>query len=396
MQQAVILAGGLGERLRPITDNIPKPLVSIGNKPFIEHVIADLRRKGINKFLLLTGYRGDLISKHFENEDTVACIRTPDNFSKSERLIHAEPYMENEFLLLYGDNLIPENLGNFNAEKSDIRFTLTVKTPGNISFSSNSRSVRYFSERSGDLNHVELGYIGVKKDPLFESLRKVDSLEKAFCFLASNNRATALVLQGPYFSISEPARLQITENAIQGKKVILIDRDGVINRRMPRGEYVTDIDKCVFLEENLKGMKELSERGFAFIIVSNQAGVARGFMSESQLKEVNEFILHKMMQSGIKILDIFTCMHGWEEDCPCRKPKPGMLLEAARKHNLFLNKTTYIGDDKRDVEAALAANCIPTFIGIETELENLQDSVICALNISLALEDIVNVYQERE
>ena len=393
MEQAVILAGGLGERLRPLTDNIPKPLVPIEDKPFIKYVIEDLRSKGISKFLLLTGYRSDLISQYFEADNTILCLATPQNFSKSERLLHANLHINEEFLLLYGDNLIPENLEIFKPNNSDIQFTITRKNPGNVELTQKSINVRYFPERSTELDYIELGYIGVKKTPLFETLRKVQSLEEAFCVVASNNRATARVIQGPYFSISDLSRFQISKNAIKGKKIILIDRDGVINTRMPIGEYVTEVDKFEFIEENIIGMQDLTKKGFTFVIVSNQAGIARGHMSESQLNKVNNFMIKRLSEFGITILDLFTCMHGWEEDCLCRKPRPGLLLEAARKYNLFLKKTVFIGDDKRDVEAALAANCNPIFIGIKEDLGSLQNNVKSNVNVSLAMDDIINVYE---
>lgn len=393
MEQAVILAGGLGERLRPLTDSIPKPLVPIEDKPFITYVIEDLRSKGISKFLLLTGYRSDLISQYFEADHSILCLETPQNFSKSERLLHANVHINEEFLLLYGDNLIPENLESFKPDNSDIQFTVTRKNPGNVELTPKSINVRYFPERSTELDYVELGYIGVKKTPLFKTLRKVQSLEEAFYVLANNNRATARVIQGPYFSVSDLSRFQISKNAIKGKKIILIDRDGVINTRMPIGEYVTEVNKFEFIEENIIGMQNLSKKGFTFVIVSNQAGIARGHMSESQLNKVNNFMINRLSEFGITILDLFICMHGWEEDCLCRKPRPGLLLEAARKYNLFLKKAVFIGDDKRDVEAALAANSNPIFIGIKEDLGSLQNNVKSNVNVSLAMDDIINVYE---
>ena len=140
-------------------------------------------------------------------------------------------------------------------------------------------------------------------------------------------------------------------------------------------------------------MKGLSEKGFTFIILSNQAGVARGHMSESQLNEVNDYILQRMADSGINILDLFMCTHNWDQNCHCRKPKPGMLLEAARKYNLYLKKTVFIGDDERDVEAALAANSIPIYIGEKKDLNDLQSSVKAFANITLAMEELITIYK---
>lgn len=393
MEQAVILAGGLGERLRPFTDNLPKPLVQIANLPFILYVINDLRSKGLTSFIILTGYRAELIREYFEHDNSVMCIETPLEFSKSERLRNAHHALENEFLLLYSDNFIPEQPGNFELNGYDLKFVLTKKSPGNFDILNQSENLIYSPERMEELNFVELGYISVNRDSLFQALSEGISLESAFLDLVRKKRATAYVIKGPYFSISDPKRYQIAANAIEGKRVILIDRDGIINKRMPVGEYVTNVGKCEFLEENLIGLKELSSKGFSFIVVSNQAGVARGYMTENQLTIVNDYISKELSQLGINILDIFTCIHGWDEDCLCRKPKPGMLYEAARKYNLYLKKTAYIGDDKRDVEAAIAADCQPIFIGDKEELGNLKNNVACASNVSTGLQKILRIYE---
>ena len=393
MEQAVILAGGLGKRLRPLTDITPKPLVPVADKPFISHVINDLKCRGFKNFILLTGYRSDLISEYFKEDQSVICVYSPKEFTKSERLKSAQHYLNNEFLLLYSDNFIPEDIGDFDLGRYDLKFTLTKKNPGNFEFSLGSDNLDYDPERKSHLNFVELGYTSVNKNALFKSLDNVESLEEAFSVAISNNRASARVIQGPYFSVSDPSRLQITQNAIEGQKIILIDRDGVINKRMPKGKYVTEIAKCEFLEDNLSGMKGLSEKGFTFVILSNQAGVARGHMNESQLNEVNDYILQKMADSGISILDLFICTHNWDENCHCRKPKPGMLLEAARKYNLYLKKTVFIGDDERDVEAALAANSIPIYIGAKKDLNDLQSSVKAFANVTLAMEELVTIYK---
>ena len=93
------------------------------------------------------------------------------------------------------------------------------------------------------------------------------------------------------------------------------------------------------------------------IVVSNQAGVGRGAMTETQLVEIHERMKQKTIEAGGAIEAIYYCPHDWDDGCECRKPRPGMLFQAQREHHLDLSRTMFIGDDIRDAEAAEAAGC---------------------------------------
>ena len=84
---------------------------------------------------------------------------------------------------------------------------------------------------------------------------------------------------------------------------------------------------------------------------SSQSGIARGAMTEKDLKEIHGNMEKELEKHNIKIEKIYYCPHGWDEGCECRKPKPGMLFQAAREYNLDLSKSTFIGDDERDLQA---------------------------------------------
>jgi D-glycero-D-manno-heptose 1,7-bisphosphate phosphatase len=93
------------------------------------------------------------------------------------------------------------------------------------------------------------------------------------------------------------------------------------------------------------------------IVISNQAGIARGAMTEADLADIHRRMNQEVTQSGGRIEAIYYCPHGWDDGCECRKPKPGMLFQAQREHQLDLSRTPFIGDDERDAEAANAAGC---------------------------------------
>ena len=111
--KAVILAGGIGERLRPLTNSIPKALACVNGKPIIQRQIETLTRLGIRQFIVLTGYRSEMIRKYLlsvnnQEDIEIIIIETPAEFSPSQRLLSAESVVGQEFLLVYCDNLIQD------------------------------------------------------------------------------------------------------------------------------------------------------------------------------------------------------------------------------------------------------------------------------------------------
>ena len=120
-------------------------------------------------------------------------------------------------------------------------------------------------------------------------------------------------------------------------------------------------------------MKKLAQDGYQFIVISNQAGIARGMIEPSELEQIHRKMQKRFQEDGVIIRDIFICPHHWEEDCFCRKPKPGMFHQASKKHLFRLDKTLFIGDDTRDCQAAERAGCASIFLGDSSALEKLSN-----------------------
>lgn len=106
-----------------------------------------------------------------------------------------------------------------------------------------------------------------------------------------------------------------------------------------------------------EALRSLHEAGYRVVVVSNQAGVGRGVMTESQLLEIHERMKTAAAQAGGQTEAIYYCPHDWDSSCECRKPQPGLLFRAQRELNLDLSRTPFIGDDERDAQAADAAGC---------------------------------------
>lgn len=138
-------------------------------------------------------------------------------------------------------------------------------------------------------------------------------------------------------------------------RAVFLDRDGVLNRTFVRDgnphppQSLAEFEILPDAESSLRKMKDL---GFLLIVVTNQPDVRRGRQSREQVEE-----MHSVLRATLPIDDIFVCYHDDEDECGCRKPKPGLLLEAARKHSLDLSRSFLIGDRWRDTDAGRAAGC---------------------------------------
>ena len=133
------------------------------------------------------------------------------------------------------------------------------------------------------------------------------------------------------------------------KKTIFLDRDGVINKEV---NYLHKIDDFEFIEGIFEACDYLQSIGYSIIIVTNQSGIARNYYKDEDFNILTDWMLEEFKKNNIDILDIYYCPHGPNSICKCRKPKPGMLLEAKIKHNIDMKNSWMIGDKEVDIKAA--------------------------------------------
>jgi D-glycero-D-manno-heptose 1,7-bisphosphate phosphatase len=143
-------------------------------------------------------------------------------------------------------------------------------------------------------------------------------------------------------------------------RAVFLDRDGVINRaivREGRPYPPANISEVEILPDVDNALKELKDAGYLLIVVSNQPDVARGTTTKEKVEAINIFLANRL------VIDRFImCYHDSGEGCSCRKPRPGMLIDAANELDIDLSKSYMVGDRWRDVEAGIAAGCKTVFI----------------------------------
>jgi len=149
------------------------------------------------------------------------------------------------------------------------------------------------------------------------------------------------------------------------RPAIFLDRDGVINAKLPPDRYVRNVAEFEFLPGSIRGLAVLRGLGFALVVVTNQRGIARGLLAPEELEEVHGFMSAELARNRVELNGIYVCPHEEFEDCPCRKPKPGLLLTAARDLNVDLQRSYMVGDSPSDVEAGKSAGTTTVRIGRE-------------------------------
>lgn len=140
-------------------------------------------------------------------------------------------------------------------------------------------------------------------------------------------------------------------------RAVFLDRDGVINRKAPEGLYVIRWDEMHLLPGVVPAVAELNHAGFRVIVVTNQRCVAKGLITVADLDSMHQRMCETLAASGARIDAVYYCPHEEELSCGCRKPAPGMLLDAASRHKIDLRASWMIGDSEADVQAGRSAGC---------------------------------------
>ena len=142
--------------------------------------------------------------------------------------------------------------------------------------------------------------------------------------------------------------------------MVILDRDGVISH--VQEEDTTTVDGWDPISGSIEAISRLKKAGYLVAIASNHTGVARGYYTEQELQEMHDKMQRMLSTRGASVDGIFYCLHGPEANCICRKPKPGLLYQIAKKFEIDLTQTPMVGDSIHDVGAAKMANAMPVLV----------------------------------
>ena len=370
-KQAVILAGGKGLRLYPLTKNCPKPMVDINGYPFIFYIIKELEKNNFSEVLILTGYQSqkfDDLLKHCSNlKIKISFFYSPSKFNTGARLKAASNHLKDFFFLLYGDNFWPFDFSkiweSYILNKKDNQAVIYKNTDNysssNIKIGKRNVILDYDDKRIKNYDYINIGFFLLKKKYVSlindnkSSKFENDILKK----LINKKNLSAYITRHRYYSLTNLPKYFTASNFFSNrKKYIFLDRDGVINIKPKKGNYVKNLNEFKFKDETKKALKFLSKKKINVIIVTNQAGLSLGNLKLDSLNTIHNYLKKEFEILGLNLKLIIFCPHHWDDNCYCRKPEPGMFYMAQKLFNIDLTCTPFIGDQKSDKEASVKAS----------------------------------------
>lgn len=374
-----ILVGGLGTRLRPITLKVPKPLIKINNKPFLSYLLSMISSLGLKDVVLLVGYKAYAVRRYCGNGKKwglkIAYSEEKEPLGTGGALLNAFSFPDRPVLMLNGDTYFGLDLDgfiNFHKEKKALVSIYAMEGGlagrGALVLEKNGRVKQFLEKQKTGFGLFNAGAYLFEPEAIRYlhslvakgRLPAVFSVEKdAFHFFIAKKKLFAYAGKGFFLDIGTFHSLlqakQFFKNREKGKPALFLDRDGVINKH--RADYVKTPEELVFEENALAGLKELSKLGMPIFIVTNQSVVGRGMITKRMLSKIHAKMLAAFRKNKIKISGIFVCPHKPEDNCFCRKPKAGMLLQIQKRFGIDLSRSYMIGDSTADLMMGNNAGC---------------------------------------
>lgn len=409
--KVVITAGGRGTRIASLNADIPKPLFPVNGIPVLEHQIKCLKKQGISDIIITIGYLGDQIKNYIGNGQKygidIQYVEENEPLGTAGALYYLKNKINEDFFLINGDLIFDIDLKRMMDyhKKNDAAATLFVHPndhpydSGLIVVGENNRVEKWLTkeeERSWYKNSVNAG-IHILSPKILEHMKelKKTDLDRDVLKPRITSRDVYAYFSPEYVKdMGTPERIKMVEydlstgyisqrNLKNKQKAIFLDRDGTINRYVG---FLTDIDKFELLDGVAEAIKKINRSGYLAIVITNQPVIARGELDWNDLNQIHRKMETLLGEKGCYIDDIFVCPHhpdkGFDGErieykipCNCRKPAPGLLLQAAQKYNIDLSSSWMIGDSERDIEAGKAAGCNTMLVTDTFSLFNVIDNM---------------------
>lgn len=392
--KALILAGGKGTRLGEHTHLVPKPMIPVGGKPILQHQVELFKNYGITDITMLVNHLSDAIIQYFGNGHAFGVSITYYSehipLGTAGGIKDMEESLTDDFILLYGDVMINMDISRLIAfhNKKDSDCTLVVHPNDHpndsdlVDVDEHGCVVAFHSKPHEEgkyyRNLVNAGLYIMSPSILrfLKKGRKADFGQDIFPSIYKKVNMYGYNTAEYLKDMGTPVRLErVTKDFLSGRieranykyqrACIFLDRDGVLNEDTDLISRHEDLNLFEFVPA---AVKRINQSEYLSVVITNQSVVARNLCTFDEVKIIHNKMESLLGEEGAYLNGIYFCPHHpdggfpgenplYKVDCNCRKPKPGMLLEAAEKFNIDLQKSWMVGDSDRDIKAGKATGC---------------------------------------
>lgn len=412
--KVVIMAGGKGTRITSVASDIPKPMILIDGKPVLEHEIECLRKQGFVDLILTVSHLGNIIMDYFGDGSKfgvhIEYYFEKEPLGNAGALFKIKDQLTDDFLLLNADAMFDVDFKRFVAYHRQHHGLVTLFTHPNshpydsgLIVSNASCQVEQWLAKEDARptyykNRVNAGLHVINKEVLNQTIntQKIDLDRQLLKPLAGTGKMYCYDSPEYVKDMGTPKRYYVVcddfkegrvqeKNLSQKQKAIFLDRDGTINKYVG---FLRDVDQFELLPNASKAIKKINDSGYLAIVVTNQPVIARGEVTREELNEIHNKMETLLGQDGAYLDGIYYCPHhphkGYEGeivelkiDCDCRKPKPGMLIQASKDFNIDLNQSWMIGDSDNDTLAGKNAGCKTARVTDKESLYDIIERLLC-------------------